>query len=682
MAVALLLGPLSSMAAGQTRNVLVLSSSERPYAPQSGFADALMRDLVRASRDPIHFVEVPVQPARASGDAPDLATARHIRSTFSSHALDLVLTIGGPAATFAQQFREELFPVTPMLIAGVDRRFVENTALTEHQTVVATQHDPAVMIDEMLRLLPETRSVMVVVGTSHLEQFWLKEMQRDFRRFGNRVQFTWTNELSYEEILQRCRTMPEHSAIFFAILSLDGKGEPRVDGGTLRSLRAAANAPMFGLYGMGDGIVGGPMLSMAELSHTTAQVALRVLNGESPGTIKTPVQQTGRPTYDARELRRWNIDEARLLPANVVRFREPTTWQALQSPSSLAAMIGGFAAVTIGLVARRKRGPFGIGRSAPPPVAAPGSDTAVRAWTAGVDGHRVPAGDRASGPSRLWMDGIHPNEIDRCREVYSRAIERREPFQMEYRVRGAGNADRWMLDTGVPKFSGRTFDGFVGSTVDITEAVRARADLSNLSRYLMQAREREHAALAKTLRDDVCQRMVALTLRLHQLLGGSHDREIADITETLASLVGEIAAVSDPIHHRLDLLGLVAVGRQFCADLSACYDVAIHFADEGVPRDLPSHIAIALFRVLQEATVNALVHSSAREMWVSVRGTATEIRLQVVDRGVGFDTSSARSGGVGLVAIRERMKLVNGDCAIVSRPGEGTRVEGWVAIRP
>jgi signal transduction histidine kinase len=72
--------------------------------------------------------------------------------------------------------------------------------------------------------------------------------------------------------------------------------------------------------------------------------------------------------------------------------------------------------------------------------------------------------------------------------------------------------------------------------------------------------------------------------------------------------------------------------------------VAIHFQDEDVPRSLPSDIALALFRVLQEATVNAVVHSAAREVWVSVRGTAAEIRLRIIDRGVGFDTQRAVPG--------------------------------------
>jgi len=74
--------------------------------------------------------------------------------------------------------------------------------------------------------------------------------------------------------------------------------------------------------------------------------------------------------------------------------------------------------------------------------------------------------------------------------------------------------------------------------------------------------------------------------------------------------------IAGPVHQRLELLGLTAAGRRLCEDLSARYDVAVHFQEEAVPRNLPSDIALALFRVLQEPTVNAVVHSADREVWV------------------------------------------------------------------
>ena len=563
----LLLWPLAAVARAETRHVLVLSSGERPFAPQSGFGDALVRDLIRLSREPIQFVEISVQAARASDEEPDASIARRIRSAFASDRPDLVITVGGPAATFAQQFRREIFPAAPMLIAGVDRRFVEKGTFTDNETTVATDHDPALMIDEIVRLLPDTRSVMVVIGSSRVEQFWLQQMQREFRRFGDRLQFSWTNQLAFDAIKARIRTMPARSAVFYALLSVDGKGEPQVDGDTIRSLHAVANAPIFALFGMGDGIVGGPIMATGELSRKTAQVALRILAGESPGLIKTPIQRPGPPTYDARELRRWNIDDRLLSPGSVLLFREPSMWESNRGPITVGALLAG-----------------------------------------------IPVG----------------------------------AFVLLVNVRKQ-------------------------------RRIRAGQELSSLSRHLIQQHERERAALAKTLHEDVGQRMAALTLRLHSLKGAAHDAEVADIGEKLSGLVDEIATAPDPVYGQLELLGLATTSRRWCADLSKRYGVAIDFEDHDVPRDLPFDVALSLFRALQEATVNAALHSQSREVWVTVRGTARQVGLHVLDRGVGFDAERTIPGaGVGLVAMRERLKLVNGDSAVVSKPGEGTRVEAWV----
>ncbi len=428
--VLLLHSPLSAVARGETRRVLVLSSSERPFAPQSNFADALVRDLTQSSREPIEFVEVSIQAARASSEGPDDAIAQRIRSEFRRDKFDLIVTIGGPAAKLAQRFRQELFPATPMIIAGVDDRFVEHATFTDNETTVATRHDPALMIDEILRLLPETRTVMVVVGASPLEQFWLQDMKREFRRFADRLQFIWTDTLGFDEIVARSRTMPDHSAIFFTILALDGKGEPRPDGNTVAALHAVANVPIFALYGMGEGIVGGPLLSTDDLSRTTARVALRVLAGARPGCIKTPTQRVGQAIYDARELRRWNIAETRLETRSVVLFREPPIWRR---SIAVGALLGAIPVVAIGLlvglITRRRaqrRGATADVLTLGPP------DGTVQLWTAGPDGERVGAGDASkTGTHLLWTVFVHPDDVERCREIYRHALERREPFQMD-----------------------------------------------------------------------------------------------------------------------------------------------------------------------------------------------------------------------------------------------------------
>jgi signal transduction histidine kinase len=684
-----MLGALPGFVQAQTPapNVLVLSSSERPFGPQSKFAESLKPDIIRRSQTPIDFVEMTIQPTRSNAPAPDAEFARRVHDAFEKQPLDLVITVGGPAAAFAQQFRQQLFPATPMLFAGVDQRFLETATFTRYETAVATQHEPAPMIDAILTLLPDTRTVMVVIGSSPTEKFWLSDMQREFRRFAGRVQFVWTNQLGLAEIIEASKTLPANAAIFFAVLSIDGKGEPVIADHALSALHAAANAPIFGLYdaALGKGIVGGPLLTSGELSAAAADVAIRILGGESPGAIKLPIQHATRSTFDARELARWNIAEARLPPGSVLKFRELPFWQRHRTAVVAGGVILGVqliaGAFLLAAIVRRRRHASAAVMGDGPLTPVPPNATVVM-WTASADGRRGQAG---SGQEDGWIASIHPEDLERSLETYRRAYARREPFQMEYRIRDADGAERWILDTGLPNSSGGVFEGFIGTAVDVTGLGRDRAELSSLSRHLMREHEHERAAVSKAIHEDVGQRIGALTMQLHSLKGGAKDdqmrRVVDEISEQLGALAGDIVTVSDPLYQKIEVLGLTAASRGLCQDLSGQYEIPIHFQHEHMPADLPTEVAVAIFRVLQEAAVNAVKHSASLDIWVSLRGAPTEVRLEVLDSGIGFDMQrDLRGDCVGLVGIRERLKLVNGGSAVESRPGEGTRIVAWVPL--
>ncbi|MBO0727426.1 MAG: PAS domain S-box protein, partial [Blastocatellia bacterium] len=82
-----------------------------------------------------------------------------------------------------------------------------------------------------------------------------------------------------------------------------------------------------------------------------------------------------------------------------------------------------------------------------------------------------------------WTEGIHPEDYDRCLEVYATSFEAREPFKMEYRLRRHDGEYRWILDHGVPRFSpGGDFLGYIGSCIDITERKQAEVEREQLAR--------------------------------------------------------------------------------------------------------------------------------------------------------------------------------------------------------
>src|SRR6188472_4482810 len=151
-----------SIASAASRRVLLLYSYEREFVPHITFAALFRADLGRTFPDPIDFVEISLQAARSSRTAPDQSALDNVRTAVSGRPLDLVVTIGGPAATFAQAFRSQLFPTVPLLLADVDRRFIDEITVMSHDTVVAVEHQPGAMIESMLTLLPDTTTIVVV----------------------------------------------------------------------------------------------------------------------------------------------------------------------------------------------------------------------------------------------------------------------------------------------------------------------------------------------------------------------------------------------------------------------------------------------------------------------------------------------------------------------------------------
>jgi len=79
-----------------------------------------------------------------------------------------------------------------------------------------------------LRLRPDTKNIFVVIGNSSLEQYWLAYLRREYQTFTNRVNFTWSNDLSLAEVLSKAARLPPQTSIFYFLLTVDARGEPHV----------------------------------------------------------------------------------------------------------------------------------------------------------------------------------------------------------------------------------------------------------------------------------------------------------------------------------------------------------------------------------------------------------------------------------------------------------------------
>ena len=339
------------------RQVLVLHSLERGNLSLDLFIANFRFDLEERAGTAVNVVQVVVGPTGLFV-APEQAIVDFVRARFTNRPNpDLIVTLGGPAATFARKHRAQVFPETPLLLASVDQQFLGDAPLGKNETAVAVVNDFPGLVDEILQLLPQTRQLFVVMGPGPLGTFWRRQLEVDLTRFHGRLTFLWSNDLSLREVLRRCANLPDDSAIFYINLVTDAQGGAYSDERVLADLHATANAPLFARHTpmLGRGVVGGRLLAIEDLVSITADAAIRLLDGAPPQSVRVPLSLPGPPIFDWRELQRWGIAESRLPAGSVVRFRAPSLWSAYQGTVlSVVGVLAVQSLLIVGLLYQRR----------------------------------------------------------------------------------------------------------------------------------------------------------------------------------------------------------------------------------------------------------------------------------------------------------------------------------------
>lgn len=239
--------------------------------------------------------------------------------------------------------------------------------------------------------------------------------------------------------------------------------------------------------------------------------------------------------------------------------------------------------------------------------------------------------------------------------------------------------------------------GIVVHSRDVTDrklaeiALRqSESELRALAGRLIQGEEDEARLLSRELHDDFTQRLTAISLALGELERQRPPRVPEDWMARHQRLQAMVEAMSEDLRrlaHRLhpaviDLLGLSAALKQLCDESPSAGGPLVHFnSRRGCDCPVDRGQALCLYRVAQEALRNAIKHSGAQEVWVELAGSAGQLRLTVRDNGSGFDGApAAPRRGLGLISMKERVRLAGGSLHVESQPGQGTRLSAAVPV--
>ncbi len=269
---------------------------------------------------------------------------------YRSLKLDAIVAIGPEPIRFLSASSAELFPEVPILFCGSIEDVAGRPKLDPRFTGSWLKLEPEKTVEAALRLFPETRNIMVVGGASDFDRAIETLTRNNVRSYEARYAITYLTDLTMNDLLERLGRLPDNTIVLYTSFFQDGAGTRFVNAtNALPLVTEASNAPVFGMSDtyMGNGIVGGYVMSFAEQAKIAAGILEQLLGGKKPQDIPI-VAGPNIYLFDWRKLQKWGLKESDLPAGSSVLYREPTLWEryrfgllsGLMTIVALAAMTG------------------------------------------------------------------------------------------------------------------------------------------------------------------------------------------------------------------------------------------------------------------------------------------------------------------------------------------------------
>lgn len=209
------------------------------------------------------------------------------------------------------------------------------------------------------------------------------------------------------------------------------------------------------------------------------------------------------------------------------------------------------------------------------------------------------------------------------------------------------------------------------------------AELTDLASYLTNIREAEKMHLARELHDELGALLTAAKMESEWVFRRLGLADLAACREHLTRLEGFlddgitlkrriIDGLRPPL---LETLGLVNTLHSLGDEFARGTNISICLALPENDLEVAPAKAVALFRIAQEALTNIRKHADARQVTLALRQSGSELELEIIDDGAGFQVDAVRGRHHGLAGMKHRVQMCGGDFALDSQPGTGTRIK-------
>ncbi|MFZ0772801.1 MAG: ABC transporter substrate binding protein [Candidatus Sulfotelmatobacter sp.] len=659
----------------EVRRVLIINDLGVISSP--GFAEIDQAVLAGLQKSPYQIelyeesLDFTLFPDRVSQDR----FRENIIQKYSASKPDVIIAAGPASLKFIAKLYDT-FQGAPIIFCGVWGEIPDQLRHGMPFTGVLAQLHPEGTLNAALHLLPSTKHVVVIGGVGKFDEGFEAIAKQSFHNYESKLEFTYLFDLTMPALLERLKQLPNDTIVYHTAITQDAAGARFVDSAqSIPMVASAANAPVFVMddVDLRAGTVGGDLVNWADDGRVAAEMAVRVLNGENPQNIPV-VTSNHAYMFDWRALKRWGMNEKNLPPGSIVLNRQPTVWEAYKQYIILGiAVMFAEALLIFGLLwqrKRRKKSEVQL-RESEERFRLVANTAPVMIWMAGTDKlctyfnkpwldftGRSLEQELGNG----WAEGVHPEDLRRCKTTYIQAFDRREAFRMQYRLRRHDGEFRLVLDIGVPRFNpDGSFAGYIGSCIDVTEQRRAeehlrraQEDLARVSRVV--AIGELTAAIAHEVNQPLGAVVTNASASLRWLAG--QPPNLGEAREAIDRTVREVTRASNVIR-RIRALLQKGPPQMERLDLNAVIQEVLILASNELLRggvvvqtdlapDVPNVLGdrIQLQQVLLNVILNGVdamstITDRPRELLIKSAQHPDGVLIQVHDSGEGVDPEQA-----------------------------------------
>jgi PAS domain S-box-containing protein len=477
----------------EAKRVLLISTGSR-LAPGFLIVDQQILEVFRKMPSPrVDILAENLDIVRFPAERSQRIFTEYLTEKYADFPPDLVILVFVGNVGIPGQVLARVFPDTPIIVAGLTEEPLRRDQFGGFVGGFAQRTDPAATLSLIRRLQPDLRRLVIVAGSSDIDRETLRRVEESAQPFRAEFEIEVWDALGIADLRRAVLNLPPQTALLFTRMFRDGAGQAVISSEVGQWLGRSASAPVYVLSdaSFGTGAVGGYVASIEDFGRRAGELARDVLSGHAPEALPFEIRSDSVPMLDWRALKRWGLDESRLPPGSVVRFRPQSIWDTYRWYIVGAIAIFMLQSATIAALMmqrRRLRRAQDLLRDEQELI-----DFATRAgelglWARDLDTDEV----WVNAPMRSLFDfdgreplhrddliaRVHPDDRARVISEVEHSVSAGRPFETEYRVRLSDGSERWLLVKGrtVPGAGGRG-NRRMGVVLDTTERKRAERRL-------------------------------------------------------------------------------------------------------------------------------------------------------------------------------------------------------------